>query len=144
MVQGLNPGGGEILRTCPDRSWVQPSLLCNRYWVFPRGKEWPGRDTDPSPPSSAVVMKEYSYTSTPRMGRTEPHCLYKGVLYSTFYLLKGILSLTNTCHYYTVPSRSSLTLQRYITDISFILNIMIFSFLVAVIFAVNCCFLVKT
>jgi len=28
-------------------------------------KEWPGRDADPSPPSSAVVMKEQSYTSTP-------------------------------------------------------------------------------
>jgi len=24
------------------------------YWVFPRGKERPGRDSDPSPPSSAV------------------------------------------------------------------------------------------
>jgi len=28
------------------------------YQVFPRGKERPGRDADPSPPSSAVVMKE--------------------------------------------------------------------------------------
>jgi len=26
--------------------------------VFPGGKERPGRDADPSPPSSAVVMKE--------------------------------------------------------------------------------------
>jgi len=50
---------------------------------FPEGKERPGRDADPSPPSSAVVMKEYSYTSTPPMGRTactEPQCLYKGDL----------------------------------------------------------------
>jgi len=30
---------------------------------FPGGKERPGRDADPSPPSSAVVMKEKSYTS---------------------------------------------------------------------------------
>ena len=55
-------------------------------WVpgLSRGKERPGRDTDPSPPSSAVVMKELSYTSTPPMGRTactEPQCLYKGALY---------------------------------------------------------------
>jgi len=56
-------------------------------WVpvfFPGGKERPGRDADPSPPSSAVVMKEQSYTSTPPMGRTactEPQCLYKGTLY---------------------------------------------------------------
>jgi hypothetical protein len=43
----------------------------------------PGRDADPSPPSSAVVKKEYSYTSTPAMGRTactEPQSLYKGAL----------------------------------------------------------------
>ena len=51
---------------------------------FPGGKERPGRDADPSPPSSAVVMKGYSYTCTPPMGRTactEPQCLYKGALY---------------------------------------------------------------
>jgi len=29
-----------------------------KYRVFPGGKERPGRDADPSPPSSAVVMKE--------------------------------------------------------------------------------------
>jgi len=28
------------------------------YQVFPGGKERPGRDADPSPPSSAVVKKE--------------------------------------------------------------------------------------
>jgi hypothetical protein len=69
--------------TCPDRPWGPPSLLYNGYRVFPGGKEQPGRDTDPSPPSSAVVKKEPSYTSTPPMGRkacTEPQCLYKGAL----------------------------------------------------------------
>jgi len=48
-----------------------------------RSKERPGRDADPSPHSSSVVMKDYSYTSTPPMGRTactEPQCLYKGAL----------------------------------------------------------------
>ena len=34
-----------------------PSLLYNGYRVFPQGKERPGRHADPSPPSSAVVMK---------------------------------------------------------------------------------------
>jgi len=53
-VGGSNPGGGEIFRTCPDRPWGPPSLLCNGYRVFPKGKERPERDTDPSPPSSAV------------------------------------------------------------------------------------------
>jgi hypothetical protein len=57
-VRRSNPGGGEIFRTCPDRPWGPPSLLYNGYRVFPGGKERPGRDADPSPPSSAVVMKE--------------------------------------------------------------------------------------
>ena len=34
---------------------TQPPV--NGYRVFPGGKERPGRDEDPSPPSSAVVMK---------------------------------------------------------------------------------------
>jgi hypothetical protein len=55
MVRGSNPGGCEIFRTCPDRPWGPPSLLYNGYWVFPGDKEQPGRDTDPSPPSSAAV-----------------------------------------------------------------------------------------
>jgi hypothetical protein len=40
--------------TSPDRPWGPPSLLYNGYRVFPGGKERPGRDNDPSPPSSAV------------------------------------------------------------------------------------------
>jgi hypothetical protein len=46
---------GEIFRTCPDRPWGQPSLLYNRYRVFPGGRKRPERDADPSPPSSAEV-----------------------------------------------------------------------------------------
>jgi len=45
------------------------------------------RDADPSPPSSAVVKKEYSYTSIPSMGRTactDLQSLYKGALYLSF------------------------------------------------------------
>ena len=52
-----------------------------------QGKERPGYDADPSPPSSAVVKKEQSYTSTPPMGCTactQPQCLYKGALYLFF------------------------------------------------------------
>jgi hypothetical protein len=57
--------------------------MYNGYRVFAGDKERPGRDADLSPPSSAVVMKEESYTSTPPMGRTactEPQCLYKSAL----------------------------------------------------------------
>ena len=53
-VRGSNSGRGEIFRTCPDRPWGPPGLLYNRYRVFPRSKDRPGRDTDSSPPSSAV------------------------------------------------------------------------------------------
>jgi hypothetical protein len=37
-VRGSNPGGREIFRTRLDRPWVPPSLLYNRYRVFPGGK----------------------------------------------------------------------------------------------------------
>ena len=56
-VRGSNPGGGEIFLTSPYRPWGPPSLLYNEYRVFPGGKERPGLDADPSPPSSAVVVK---------------------------------------------------------------------------------------
>ena len=97
MYYGVNnkkkkkiPVGGKIFRTCPDRPWGPPSLLYNGYRVFPGHKEWPERDTDPSPPFSATVKKEQSYTSTPPTGRTaytELQCLYKGALYLFFLTL---------------------------------------------------------
>jgi hypothetical protein len=55
---GIESQWGRIFRTCPDRPWGPPSLLYNEYRVFPESKERPVRDADPSPPSSAVVMKE--------------------------------------------------------------------------------------
>ena len=70
---------------------AQTGLLYNGYRVFPEGKKRPGRDADPSPPSSAVVKKGYSYTSSPPMGRTactEPQCLYNGALYLFFNLYR--------------------------------------------------------
>jgi hypothetical protein len=39
---------------------------------FPGGKVRPERAADHSPPSSAVVMEEYSYTSTHPLGHTGP------------------------------------------------------------------------
>ena len=88
-VRGSNPGGDEILHTCPDRSWGLPSLLYNGYQVFPRGvKSGRGVTLTPHPFLVPLVMKEQSYTSTPPMGRmacTEPQCLYKGDLYLYFY-----------------------------------------------------------
>jgi len=51
---GIGYGGSEIFRTCPARPWGPHSLLHNGYRVFPEGKQRPGRDADPLPPSSAV------------------------------------------------------------------------------------------
>jgi len=52
---GIESRWCEIFRTCLDRPWGPPSLLYNGYRVFPEGKMLPGRDADPSPPSSAEV-----------------------------------------------------------------------------------------
>ena len=49
---------------------------------FPGGKVRPGRAADQSPPSSAAVMEEYSYTSTHPMGHTGP---VTGSLYLFFF-----------------------------------------------------------
>ena len=54
-VGGSNPGEGEIFLTCRDRLGGPTRLLYNGYRVFPGGKVRPGRDADPSPPSSADV-----------------------------------------------------------------------------------------
>ena len=72
--------------SCPDRPWGPPILLYNGYRVFPGGKERPGRDADPSPPSSAVGherVKLYLYSpygpyglyraSVPGQGCTLPY-----------------------------------------------------------------------
>jgi hypothetical protein len=55
------------------------------------GKVRPMRDTDPSPPPSAEVMEDYSYTCTHRLGHTGP---VTGLLYLYLYdLLHILLSL---------------------------------------------------
>ena len=66
----------------PDRPWGPPSLLYNGNWVFAGGKVRPGRAADHSPPSSAAVMEEWSYTSTHPLGHTEP---VTGSLHITYY-----------------------------------------------------------
>ena len=73
---------------------------------FPQGKERPGREANPSPPSSSVVKKEQSYSSTPAMGRTactEPQCLYSRAI--------PLLPLWTVR---TVQSLSACTVQLYL------------------------------
>ena len=82
----------------PDRPWGPPSLLYNGYRVFPGCKVRPGRAADHSPPSSAAVMEEQSYTSTQPLGHTGP---VTGPLYFFFFFL--------TIHYQVIArSRESI------------------------------------
>jgi hypothetical protein len=55
-VRGSNPGGGEIFRTCPDRPWGPPSILCNGHRVFPGGNA--AGDWRWSPTPSSAEAKE--------------------------------------------------------------------------------------
>jgi hypothetical protein len=54
-VPGIESRWGEIFCTFSDRRWGPPSRLYNGYRVFPGGRKRPGRDADPSTPSSAEV-----------------------------------------------------------------------------------------
>ena len=58
LVSSLSAGDCPVHRLTGAQDRDPPSLLYNGYQVFPGGKEQPGRDPDPSPPFSAVVMKE--------------------------------------------------------------------------------------
>ena len=63
-----NTGGGEIFRTRPDRPWGPPSLLYNKYWVFPGGKAagaWPWL---PNPSSAEVQDRVKLYLYPPPVG----------------------------------------------------------------------------
>jgi len=50
--------GARFSATIQTAPGAHPALLYSGYGVFPEGEERPGHDADPSPPSSAVVMKE--------------------------------------------------------------------------------------
>ena len=101
-------GGGEILHTCPDRSWGPSGLLYSGYRVFPgvkcgrgvtltthlllvpwsrKSRATPLLPLWPYGLYRASVPVQYSYTSTSPIGRTactEPQCLCKGALFLFF------------------------------------------------------------
>jgi hypothetical protein len=64
MLLGLNPGGDEILRTCPDRPWGRPTFLYGGYQVLPEGKVAGSWRRTPTP-SSAEVKERVGYISVP-------------------------------------------------------------------------------
>jgi len=87
-VQGSNPGGGvRFFALVQTGLGAHPASCTMGTGSFPGVKSGLGVTLTPTP-SSAVVKKEQSYTSTPPMGCTactEPQYLCKGALYLTFY-----------------------------------------------------------
>ena len=70
---------------------------------------WPGRAADHSPPSSAAVMEEYSYTSTNPLGHTGP---VTGSLYLFTYCQIGVLLLCNCIKVHICRSQWPCGLRR--------------------------------
>jgi hypothetical protein len=66
-VRGSNPGGGEIFRTSPDRSWGPHSFLYNGYRGSFSGVKWPGRGCNHPPSWRAEVKERVELCSTPRL-----------------------------------------------------------------------------
>jgi hypothetical protein len=87
MVQNRIPVGTRF-SAHPDRPWDPLSLLYKEYRVFPGGKVRPGRAADHSPPSSALAMEQWSYTSTHPLDHTGPitgtHYLFTAMNYASF------------------------------------------------------------
>ena len=76
-IRGLNPGGGEIFHTRPDRSWGPPSLLYNGYRVFPGGKaarawRWPPTCSAEVKETIDLYLYSTSRPSWPVLGWTVP------------------------------------------------------------------------
>jgi hypothetical protein len=94
-----SPVGARFSAPVQTGPGAHPASYTRDPGSFPGGKERPVHDADPSPPSSAVVMKGKSYTSTSCMGRTactEPQCLYKDALF-TVINMSAISSFFHTC-----------------------------------------------
>jgi hypothetical protein len=64
-VRGSNPGGGEIFRTRPNRSWGPPSLLYNGYRVSFPGLKRPGHGVKHPIPFSAEVKERVTLYFSP-------------------------------------------------------------------------------
>jgi len=84
-LDGLGSRSGTRFSARPDQPWGPSSLLYNGYRVFPGGKVRPGRAADHSPPSSAAVMEEKSYTSTHSLAHIGP------VTGSLYYVLVTVI-----------------------------------------------------
>ena len=83
------PVGTRFSTTVQTGPGAHPASCKMGTGSFPGGKVRPGRAADHSPPSSAAVMEEQSYTSTQPLGQTGPVMgslyLYLLVSYGTYY-----------------------------------------------------------
>jgi hypothetical protein len=85
----------------------QCSFLYDGYQVFSRGKVRLVRAADHSPPSSAEVLEEQNYTSTPPWATT-------GLVMGLLYLFDVDMSYTRVLHIkvaYRVPQMTSRLLE---------------------------------
>jgi len=85
----------------------------------------PGRAADHSPPYSAMVIEEYSYTSTHPLGHTGP---VTGSLYLFFYLnheIEGVLPdhsnvMSNNCRIFSAKIKKYYCVIRWMGSHHFI------------------------
>ena len=96
-VRGLNPGGGEISHTRPDRTWGPTSLLYNGYRIIFLGVKRSGRGVEHPPHLAPRLKKEQSSTSTPLPSY---RVLFYGelYLYFTFNYLTFVFDIPENVH----------------------------------------------
>ena len=116
---GIESWWGRDFPHLSRRGLGPPSLPYNGYWVFPGGKERPGRDTDPSTPlwcgghervelylySSYGLYGLYS-ASVPVQGCTLPYFIYI-YIYITLYIYIYIYIYIYTRVYKTLTRKAS-------------------------------------
>jgi hypothetical protein len=89
---------GATISARPDWPWGPPSLLYNGYRVFPGGKVRRGCAAEHSPPSSAEVLEEQSYTSITLWVTNGP---VAGLLYFTCFTWMKVKETSNmACLFY--------------------------------------------
>jgi hypothetical protein len=103
-VRGSKPGGGEILRTYPDRPWDSPSLLYNGYRVFPGGKAGRGVKLTTHPHLVPRSWKNTAVTLLPLWAHVACYRV-KPLPYLTFHL----------CNFYPLSKLSTFIRMLYET-----------------------------
>ena len=104
--QGIESRSGQDFpHTSRPAQGAHPASCTMGTGSFPGIKSGRGVTLTPHPLLVPLGMKEYSYTSTPPMGRTactEPQCLYKGALHLTTTRLTALY--TSKIQHYSVAS----------------------------------------